>query len=226
MPKETFFNLPDDKRERITAVAIEEFGENEYADVSISRMVAKAGIAKGSFYQYFEDKEDLYTYLLSLIYQKKQEFFSLDHPDPMHMGVFRYLHWIIQSSVAFELAYPELMKVGYRAFNQTGYPKTLVAFARQEARKFYVHLVTIGKEQGDIALEIDDSLAAFMFDLLISGLGQYLLSHVEIEDALHGQHALFEHPDVVRIFEQTIDILEHGMGVGQAMQVSAVSTAA
>ena len=48
MPKETFFNLPDEKRERITAVAIEEFGHNEYADVSISRIVAKAGIAIGA----------------------------------------------------------------------------------------------------------------------------------------------------------------------------------
>jgi hypothetical protein len=142
----------------------------------------------------------------------------------MHIGVFRYLHWIIQSSIVFELANPDLMKVGYRAFNQTGYPKTLVAFAQQESRRFYLRLVAIGKEQGDIAPDIDDSLAAFMFDFLISGLGQHLLGRVEMEEAVHGQHALFERPDVVRIFEQTIDILEHGMGVCPSLPADAVDT--
>ena len=50
MPKETFFNLPDDKRRRILDVVIDEFADNDYANVSISRIVARAGIAKGSFY--------------------------------------------------------------------------------------------------------------------------------------------------------------------------------
>ena len=65
MPKQTFFNLPDDKRQRILDVVIDEFADNDYANVSISRIVARAGIAKGSFYQYFEDKEDLSGYLVS-----------------------------------------------------------------------------------------------------------------------------------------------------------------
>ena len=71
MPKQTFFNLPDDKRQRIIDVVIDEFADNDYANVSISSIVARAGIAKGSFYQYFEDKEDLYGYLVSLIAEKK-----------------------------------------------------------------------------------------------------------------------------------------------------------
>ena len=59
MPKITFFNLPDEKRQLILDIAIDEFAENDFANVSISRIVARAGIAKGSFYQYFEDKDDL-----------------------------------------------------------------------------------------------------------------------------------------------------------------------
>jgi TetR/AcrR family transcriptional regulator len=64
MPKPTFFNLTDDKRQRLIDLAIEEFAENDYDLASISKIVAQAGIAKGSFYQYFEDKKDLYQYLL------------------------------------------------------------------------------------------------------------------------------------------------------------------
>ena len=53
MPKDTFFNLPEDKRALICKVALEEFGEYTFDQASINRIVAKAGIAKGSFYQYF-----------------------------------------------------------------------------------------------------------------------------------------------------------------------------
>lgn len=229
MPKETFFNLPDEKRERITAVAIEEFGHNEYADVSISRIVAKAGIAKGSFYQYFVDKEDLYSYLLDLIAQRKTEAFSLDQPDPQHMGIFQYLHWLIRAGVGFELANRELMQVGYRAFNQTGYPKAFAAQVRQESRRFFMRLVATGKEQGDIAPEIDDELAAFIFDAVFTGLGQYLMSVVDsgetFEKTFHGERTLMEHPEVVRIFEQTMELLEHGMGVCRSAPAGAAVTA-
>ncbi|MCB0240988.1 MAG: TetR/AcrR family transcriptional regulator, partial [Anaerolineae bacterium] len=76
MPKETFFNLPDDKRSLICDVAIEEFTEYLYDQASVNRIVAKAGIAKGSFYQYFEDKKDLYMYVLQVIAEKKLEYIS------------------------------------------------------------------------------------------------------------------------------------------------------
>lgn len=64
MPKQTFFNLPEEKRRRIVDCAVGEFAEHGYNMASISRMVAAAGIAKGSFYQYFEDKEDLYAHVI------------------------------------------------------------------------------------------------------------------------------------------------------------------
>ena len=59
MPKETFLNLPEEKRNRILDAAIQEFAANPYDVASISNIVRKVGIAKGSFYQYFEDKKDL-----------------------------------------------------------------------------------------------------------------------------------------------------------------------
>ena len=67
MPKETFFNLPEDKRTLICQVAIDEFAAHSFDRVSINRIVARSGIAKGSFYQYFENKHDLFLYLLQLI---------------------------------------------------------------------------------------------------------------------------------------------------------------
>lgn len=213
MPKATFFNLPAEKREYITQIAVEEFGNNDYANVSISRIVARAGIAKGSFYQYFADKEDLFAHLLDLIVQKKWEMFSLDHPDPDHVGVFQYLRWMAQAGVQFELAYPDLVRVGYRVLSRQASSQEIFARYQQQALTFYRRLVETGKAQGDIEPEVDEELAAFIFDAIFSVLGQFLMQRIAQREAeWQGKQAIFELPEVLRLFDQTINMLEYGLG--------------
>ncbi|PAV31646.1 TetR family transcriptional regulator [Virgibacillus profundi] len=65
MPKQTFFNLPDDKRQTLILAAEKEFSRVPLFEASISNIVKTAGIPRGSFYQYFEDKEDAYLFLLN-----------------------------------------------------------------------------------------------------------------------------------------------------------------
>ena len=65
MPKSTFFNLPDSKKNHLMDVAIDEFSKDLYQNISINRLIKSMGIATGSFYQYFEDKKDLYFYVVS-----------------------------------------------------------------------------------------------------------------------------------------------------------------
>lgn len=64
MPTETFFRLPAERRDRLVDEAIVEFSDRRFAEASLSQIVARAGIAKGSVYQYFADKLDLYRWLL------------------------------------------------------------------------------------------------------------------------------------------------------------------
>ena len=73
MPKETFFNLPADKRARIVDAAVEQVAEHSYDKVTIDRIVESAGIPKGSFYQYFANKDDLYVYLFTEVGDLKLE---------------------------------------------------------------------------------------------------------------------------------------------------------
>jgi len=63
MPKHTFYNLPEEKKERIVKGAKEAFSEKHYNDVTIDTIVENAKISKGSFYQYFNDKDDLFKYM-------------------------------------------------------------------------------------------------------------------------------------------------------------------
>ncbi|GAF65102.1 putative transcriptional regulator [Bacillus sp. TS-2] len=73
MPKVTFFNLPDDKQDKLIHAAKEEFSRVPLAKASISNIVNAAQIPRGSFYQYFEDKSDAFFYLLNIKIQENRE---------------------------------------------------------------------------------------------------------------------------------------------------------
>lgn len=64
MPKATFFNLPEKKRQSLIKALEIEFSRVPLYEASIANIVKTANISRGSFYQYFEDKEDAYFYIL------------------------------------------------------------------------------------------------------------------------------------------------------------------
>jgi len=64
MPNATFFRLPQEKRDRLIHAATEEFTRVAYAEASINQIIQGANIPRGSFYQYFTDKEDLFFFLI------------------------------------------------------------------------------------------------------------------------------------------------------------------
>lgn len=65
MPKETFLKLSREKQQKVIHSAKKEFARVPIQEVSIKNIVEDAEIARGSFYQYFESKEDLLNYILS-----------------------------------------------------------------------------------------------------------------------------------------------------------------
>ncbi|MEN8250240.1 MAG: TetR/AcrR family transcriptional regulator [Bacteroidota bacterium] len=65
MPKSTFNNLSESKRKHFINESYKEFGLHSYESASITNLVKKLGIAKGSVYQYFDDKRDLYQFLIT-----------------------------------------------------------------------------------------------------------------------------------------------------------------
>ena len=64
MPKDTFFNLDTTKRSKILLAAKEEFTKHVLHKSRVSNIIKNAGIPRGSFYQYFEDLEDLYFFVI------------------------------------------------------------------------------------------------------------------------------------------------------------------
>ena len=61
------------RRESIIQAAIEVFSRKDFKAASISEIAGKAGVADGTIYQYFKNKEDLF---FSIPIEKTKEFRS------------------------------------------------------------------------------------------------------------------------------------------------------
>jgi AcrR family transcriptional regulator len=75
LPKPTFYNLKEEKRNILVEAAKKEFSRVSLYDASISNILKTAGIPRGSFYQYFENKEDAFFYLVREHARKRFETF-------------------------------------------------------------------------------------------------------------------------------------------------------
>jgi len=122
MPKDTFFNLPEAKRALICRAAIAEFATHSFEQASINRIVARAGIAKGSFYQYFENKQDLYLYLLRRIAEEKLAYLSPILRNPEEYGFFALIRELYLSGLQFAAEYPQYAAMSRKLLTSRGTP--------------------------------------------------------------------------------------------------------
>lgn len=62
-----FSRLEPEKKERIINAAIKEFARSGYDRASTNEIIKEANISKGSLFSYFNNKKDLYIFLLDYI---------------------------------------------------------------------------------------------------------------------------------------------------------------
>ncbi len=67
MPKDLFYQLDIDKKNRIINAGLSEFAQYSYNEASTNSIVKKASIGKGSLFKYFVNKEELYFYILDYV---------------------------------------------------------------------------------------------------------------------------------------------------------------
>lgn len=214
MPHATFLNLPEEKRDKFLECAIAEFAEHDYDSASISKIVAKAGIAKGSLYQYFTDKKDLHSYLLELAVQKKAEMLGAAKPPESNAALFDRLRWLFEEMAKYEIQYPQLAKIGYRAaYGKSPMPEEIVAKGREATLQYFRLLFEQGKQNGEIKPDIDSSAGAFVFTAVLTQLGDFLAVNAGVVTSdIANRGAYPTHVPVVRqMFDQIIAIFQYGM---------------
>ncbi|MEE3488018.1 MAG: TetR/AcrR family transcriptional regulator [Bulleidia sp.] len=89
MIHETFYRLDEEKRRRLILAARKEFLAYPFEKSSINRILEDAEIPKGSFYQYFDGKEDLFYAVIESIAAKLMELQRKHHQSLLDFGINR-----------------------------------------------------------------------------------------------------------------------------------------
>ncbi len=183
MPTSTFFNLPEEKRERVVEAAIDEFAAYFFYKASVNRIVEKADIPKGSFYQYFENKKDLFKYIIDLMGDKKLTYIQQVTADLETVGFFELLRQLYRAGIKFAREYPKLQAIGARVLrmNDSSLKQEIMGDSAEKSNQFFEQMLAEGIEHGEIDAEVDIELTAFMLTKLSQILVDYFFNQLEAE---------------------------------------------
>ena len=210
MPKHTFTRLDEEKQERIMRTAIEEFQNNGFANAKIGSIAEKADIAKGSIYQYFEDKVDFFLYAVKWTLQYFRV--DMDHITPFDdMDVFDYLLSAGRQKITLSIKETTLMKFS-RDF-QSGRFSELTDEINKEIRQdndsFILRLIKNGKSKGTIRQDVDDETLMLFYQGIMEKID--LLALKVIEDCTKDPGE-----EQIRMFDESVrnisKLIRTGMG--------------
>jgi AcrR family transcriptional regulator len=222
MPKQTFFNLSPEKRETIMNAAIEEFADYGLENASTNRIVKNSGIAKGSFYQYFEDKQDVFMHMLDMIEQQEMEFFKDQHPPDHNMDVFHYFRWMVKKGMEFGLAHPRAIQAAWRVLLGEGlyYGKNLAGY-REKTKNGLTLLITQAIERGEVDPSVDVELAVMIMETWSNAITTYVLNEgMKQKDVLKWMRS----PKTQDTIDKLLYVMEYGLRKTESEFTSSASS--
>jgi AcrR family transcriptional regulator len=208
LPTQTFFNLPEAKRRLIVDLAIAEFAEHGPTAASVSRIVARAGIAKGSLYQYFADKHDLFMYLIDLANAERAAFYAQQTPTDPNIGFYDAVRWVLELGAQFRFSTPAFERLIYFAmFSDHPQRAEVVRRLREHMAQLWRPLVERGIATGEIGSGYDPEFVLFLCANLTVSIGGYAMESAGAPE----QTADEFHRRTADLYEQFRTFLEHGL---------------
>ncbi len=197
MPKPSFFKLNKHYQKALIDEATKVFNSKDYKKLKISDFSEAMDLPTGTFYEYFENKEDLTTYIASIAFQKK-----FDALGTKNIVLFTY------KDEDFSLFSDEVDKIG-----DITYEKILNSGIGFFAKLFDEYLVDMMDEYNRKGIEenikkgiyrddINIRLSSYFMSLLTSFIYHYFEKY-EINDPLEQEKEILELLDMTdRIFKK------------------------
>ncbi|WP_445506166.1 TetR/AcrR family transcriptional regulator [Niallia sp. 03190] len=178
MPTPTFFNLSENKKNLIIKAAVDEFFEKGYEKMSIAKMIDKAKIPRGSFYQYFEDKQDLYTFIIiNIIGSKKHSYFENSNID--EMDFLDIIKELFVRGINFYKDEPKLASIAIEFLNikDRELKRNILGDSQKVGHVFLKNLIEDRKRLGEISKEIDTVMLIYFINTINSSFVDYFIEH-------------------------------------------------
>jgi AcrR family transcriptional regulator len=210
LPKDTFYNLPQDKRKNIEKTAISEFAKYGFDKASITRIVDNCSIAKGSFYQYFEDKKDLYLYLVNRIGEEKVKAISPIMERSQEYDFFELIRALFLEGLKFAASNPEITMMGDWLFKNKEHPIyiEMVGAGLENARNIYSELLKKAIEKVEVRADIDLDFISHSIAALSTSSVEY---YMQMQEDKKARMRKFDEK-MIDTIDLLIDFLRYGIG--------------
>jgi TetR/AcrR family transcriptional regulator len=192
MPKETFNVISDDKRQRIYTSAAKIFARDGFAKANTSEIAKDANISKGSLYDYFENKEDLYLTVSTHAISESRK--NIDSIIDQSKNFFDQLKAIFLQGLKFVIENREYAQL-YANISTSGmddFAKKLTLKVEKHTADYYKNALKKGINDGIIRPDIDINMVAFIINslyviLMISVVSEHyrirLGEYFEVDDS-------------------------------------------
>ncbi|MDM5234126.1 TetR/AcrR family transcriptional regulator [Lysinibacillus pakistanensis] len=178
LPSSTFFNLPKEKKLKILEVSMAEFSEHGYQESSISSIIKKAEIPRGSFYQYFEDKLDLYKYVVEQVGIKKHEYSQYLTQITSEMKFIDIVRNLFIGGIHFYRKHPDMAKIANDLIlnSDQDLKKSLLGEEDKKSNEFFHTLINESKKKHEIDQRLNNETIILLIQTLNLSLVQNFIN--------------------------------------------------
>lgn len=165
--KPTFDNISSEKKNKILAVALNEFATKGYESANINTIAKRSGVSVGSLYKYFDSKSDLF---LTTVYNGINALETvLAEISGSKDDVMLKLEKLVRTAVEYSRKQSDLIRLYYEitAENNAELVRTLSKKMESVAAEVYIDTIITGQKKGEIRKDIDPKMAAFLLDNMI-----------------------------------------------------------
>ncbi len=207
--RKTFLGLSEEKRLKVVDAAVSEFSEKGYNRASINSIVAALGIAKGSIFQYFKNKESLFLFVFEYALGMVKNNLAGVRESSLEEPFFERLKSSLLAGVGFVEEHPRLYSIYLRIMFEGGIPfrEELVEKVRRLSAKYLGSLLIQGIARREIRSDLNIETQTFILDALFDRfLMAYSMRHLDAGPSL------FREPGSVnKRVDEVVEALRSGL---------------
>lgn len=209
MPKDTFFNLNEEKRIKVLKSAVSEFLDKGYEKGNIETIAKNAGVAKGSMYQYFENKQELFMYCVHW----SIEYFINKYQTqlaPADVNIFDYFYDSaanildqLKEDKEIAIFIQDVFLGRYKSFTDQS-----MQFMMSAADEYVQKLIKDGQNNKSIRSDIDDKILAMFMTGASMKIKEYILSKAKTDN----KDIVDNYDSYKNEIKAMLELLKNGMG--------------
>jgi AcrR family transcriptional regulator len=205
----TFRRLDPARQQAVIQAIVDEAAEKSPAALNIKQVAERAGVAVGSLYQYFGNRENLLAFAVELCVYQMTDLFSLAHPYLVEMS----LREALTAYLTYGIEWSQTQQGFIQFFGRAAYhgdpalADKVVRPVAQAMRAVVEEILASAAQRGELRPGIDVQAAARGVNALMIALGDsqllpYLNNYFQVTD---------EAVSLERVIQASVELVLNGI---------------